>query len=515
MAGHLVSAQSPVPLTAPSNLTFVVVRIATLVVTALVFLPILGFTFNLATDDLFFIWLNPSIKNTSISGLVEIVASTNEAFNEFQPLPFISYWMDYALFGMQPYGYYLTQLILHLINVVLVFTVIQAVSGNRALAVIVGLVFGIHPLQADTVAMLNQRENLLATFFGLLAILSYVRWRASRSAWEYGLCAILFVMSLLSEASWVVLPVLLVFVDYYQGDVPSLAMLRNKAPLFAISALSVLLALYSQTSAGMTTPFLFGSLATQCRLIVMLFYDYVVSFFVPIRLSTSYTYRLADLYSWKMALAALTVGCLFILLLVRARKGLSSVVFGLSWFVVCLLPVIQIIPFQIVRADRYMYHSMIGLALVAGSVLLTVTGAPRRRWAFIVILSVIVLALAPLTSIHLQNYSTSVKYVHRFVQDQGWNPSAEALLGRVYFFRGRYEMAARLLRSAVAGEEEPRKSARRLELAEVYRKMGRLEDARAELQRVPADSPVKPKVSQLIREINRGLRGRSEQKKNE
>jgi hypothetical protein len=453
---------------------------AVLAVTAGIFSPTLGFNFNPATDDYHFILFNYLVKDTSAEGLYKILASLN-FFKEYQPITFLTYWIDYALYGMQSWGYYLTQIIFHLINVFLVFTLARRLWGSELLGLIAALVFGIHPLQVDTVAMINQRENLLAGTFGLLAMLSYVCWREEHRKWQYSLAFICFCLSLLSEASWVTLPLLLLVLDYARGESLVTPQILDKVPLFLVTAVFSLATMLSQSSSGMATPYHFGSLTSQLMLVCLVYADSFLSFLIPTNLSTAYIYSPMDLYSWHVAVAALILFVIGCALIMAFHKGWRSLFFGLSWFIVLFLPVSQVIPFQIVRADHYMYNCIVGLGIAVGSVAILAVGRRKKSEHAIAAILIITAAYAPLTFMQLEHYSTPFKYINRFVATQGWDSSAASLQARVHQFRKEYDLAAEQYNLAIDHEVEPTRSALRLQLGRVLMSLGRYTEAQQHL----------------------------------
>ncbi len=194
---------------------FVVAMIA---ITGGLFAPILGFGFNLATDDVLFVLQNPLIKDVSVRGLLAVATSAGHVYGEIQPISYISLWTDHALFGMAAWGYYLVQILLHAANVTLVYFFIRFVSGNTLIALATAMIFAIHPLQVDAVAMVNQRKTLLFTLFSLCSLLAYLRWETSGARSWYASALALFVLALLSKSSAVVVPLLLVLTKLVAAD---------------------------------------------------------------------------------------------------------------------------------------------------------------------------------------------------------------------------------------------------------------------------------------------------------
>lgn len=476
-----------------------------LIVTALAYLPLLQFGFNVATDDYFFILLNPKLQDTSLAGMVRILATMSTRYNEYQPVTFLTLWLDHALWGLRPAGYYAAQIFFHLVNVVLVFTFLRKLTGQGLLALITALLFALHPLQVDTMAMLNQRENLLSTALALGSLSWYLSWKRSGTWGYYGAAFLGYGLSLLADSPWLVLPVLLLAVDLYEEKPLSVGLLVEKIPFFCVMVLYALLTVSGQESAGMTTPYHFGTLESQIRLVLLICSDFVASFFFPFGLSTGYSYSPAELGSFRMLGAVILVAGLLILLLVSWKRRWRIICFGLLWFGICIAPFSHIVPYQIVRADHDMYHALIGLAVVTSAALVSGLKLENRRKGALLAVGAMSAGLAVLTLSQLQYYRTPYAYIQRFVDTQGWAPSAEILLARVHQFYGHYDAAERSLRKAIEHLNEPLRSGVRLSLADLYVRGGRFEEALAQVDFIPQDSPNGPAAARA-REAIRAMR---------
>ena len=448
--------------------TIILFLLVIILVTGASLIPILGFDFNLATDDYFFVLQNPLITDTSVTGFLKVITSTGPRYNDFQPVAFLSYWLDYALFGLRPAGYYATQIILHLITTALVFIVIQAITGNDLLALLTSLIFALHPIQVDTVAMINQRKTLLATMFSLLSIRSYLQWQKNRFNSRYVTAVVCFLLALLSKSEAVVVPLLLVLVDSCRTGRLRFSAFSHTVPFFVLAALFSLITILTVTSSGHIKPYHFGTAANQLLLIVLIYSDYLFSFIAPLNLSPAYSYNPMELMSWRMVVAGAVMVSWMALFVIAIRRKWQWITLGLLWFTICMLPTSQIIPTTNVRMDHYMYQGLIGLALMVSAEVVSMIGKKRERKFILPTVAALVVVLVPITMNHLEPYSSPVKYYERFVQTQGWSASAEAILARVYNIRGQYELAEKSYKKAIDHFLEPTKSSLRLELVGVY-----------------------------------------------
>ena len=150
----------------------------------------------------------------------------------FHPLAWLTLGFDFVLWGMNPAGYHLTNLVLHVLNAVLFFFLIieflrltsvvttdMDMLGIKVSAIVGALFFAIHPLRVETVSWISTRGDLLCGIFYLLTIIAYVRMNDKKSTinrrkW-FLLSILFFVFSLLSRAWGITLPLVLLILDFY------------------------------------------------------------------------------------------------------------------------------------------------------------------------------------------------------------------------------------------------------------------------------------------------------------
>src|SRR5579862_3115769 len=185
-------------------------------------------------DDSINLLENPAYRGLSAAHLRWMF--TTFRGGHYQPLSWVTLGFDYTLWGMQPRGYHLTNLLLHTANALLVFalarTLLRHAATPRAAedsrltfaAACAALVFAIHPLRVESVAWVTERRDVLSGFFLLLTVLAYVRMtdacRQERDAggrWRvwYGVSLGTFILSLLSKAWGMTLPLVLIVLDVY------------------------------------------------------------------------------------------------------------------------------------------------------------------------------------------------------------------------------------------------------------------------------------------------------------
>src|SRR5437867_4559767 len=315
--------------------------------------------------------------------------------SHYIPLTWMTHGLDYLLWGMNPFGYHLTSLLLHAANAVAFFFVVRRIlkralpgpsERGHALTVSAGvaaLVFAIHPLRVESVAWVTERRDVLSGLFYLLTILLYLRAceREARGRGRYWLSVAMFGCALLSKSMVVNLPVVLVILDVYPlrrlgGSIGwwSEAARRiyiEKIPFVLLAAAASAIAVMAQFSVHAAASL--AELSVPGRLAVS---AYGLSFYlwkmvVPVNLSPLYElpptvnpWAPPFFLSYGLVLAITAI----ILALRRRVPGLPA-----AWlaYIVVLLPVLGILQSgPQIAADRYTYLAGLGWAVLAGAGLL-------------------------------------------------------------------------------------------------------------------------------------------------
>lgn len=365
------------------------------------YLPALHNAFILWDDDKYIID-NHHIQQFDWT-LVQWVFSSTVQGN-WHPLTMLSHAVDYAVWGLNPFGHHLTSLLIHGLNtflvVILVIQLLQCrhdraipeslpPAAGRDLLIagaITGLLFGIHPLHVESVAWASERKDLLCGLFYLLAVLSHVTCQRkaaaeadTHSGFVGGFCwptAVFSLLALLSKPMAVTIPLVLLLLDWYPlqrfGSVPKFfRCCSEKLPLLAMSAVFAGVTIFAQKS-GTTEGYaelvpLWGRLLVAARSYTV----YLAKMVAPVGLSPFYPYpQLQEImpFSLSYLLPVLLFGglSLFLLRHFRNHKGLLAV---WGYYVMTLLPVIGIIQMgDQSMADRYSYLPSVGPFCLAGVV---------------------------------------------------------------------------------------------------------------------------------------------------
>jgi protein O-mannosyl-transferase len=385
-------------------------------------------------------------------------AFTTFAVGEWHPLTWLSHALDCQWFGLDPGAHHDTSLLLHTLNVVLLFWVLQAATGYAGRSAMVAALFALHPINVESVAWIAERKNLLSMFFFLLALGAY-RWYALRPRiGRYLVVGLLFVLGLLSKPQIITFPFVLLLWDYWPLQRMSFAddqsakpddrviptrsffwLLTEKLPLFALSAASGLM---TMAAARTDTEKILYPRHIRIETAIVSYMQYLRHAFYPAHLGVFYPHPGSMLRPWH-AYATLFILVAITALVFEARRRRYLLV-GWLWFVGTLVPMLGLQPVGYKGmqgiADRYAYLPFIGLFIMicwgVPDLFSNRLSATKRTWLTGLSLAVL-LALAVLTHRQLTYWSDNASLWSHTLQVTGPNWLAENNLGKILMSEGR------------------------------------------------------------------------------
>ncbi|HEY5998403.1 MAG TPA: tetratricopeptide repeat protein [bacterium] len=334
-------------------------------------------------DDTAYVVGNPAVRGITLDHVRS--AFTSLFVGNYAPLQIVSYMLDYELWGLQAGGFILTNLLCHAASAVLVYLLLARLHGGRAGALVGALVFALHPVQVESVAWVSQRKNVLAMLLFLAALHAYVRYRerdASRAGAWYAASLAAFILALLTKSVTVVLPLVLVALDFC---FPTRAGWRrrvgDKVPFCLAAAGIAVLALISQSPGlgGGRAGYWGGSLGSTLLTMAAVLVRYATMIVWPLHFSAGYAQGFKEGIDGEVALSAalLLATALAALHLLRRQRALG---FWVLVVIIGLAPVSQLVPLVTLMNDRYLYFPMLGVAGLAGGGLQAIAVAARPRW---------------------------------------------------------------------------------------------------------------------------------------
>ena len=296
---------------------------------------------------------------------------TTEAV-DYWPLTGTSFWIEWRLWGMKPFGYHVTNLLIHLASAGLIWAVLKRLSVPGA--AVAASIFALHPVNVESVAWIVQRKNVLSLFFFLLSGLWFLihdedsSRRVGRWYW-FSLAA--FVLAMLSKGSVAILPLALLLVVWWRHNRVTGRDLALTAPFFVIAVAFTLLNVWLQTR-HVAEAIRDVTLLERFLGAAAIVWFYLSKAVLPLGLVFVYpqwTITAADPRWWlPIATALAATG---ILIYYRQRPLGRGVLFAWLYFVIALVPVMGLVDVYFMRyslvADHYQYVAIVGVAAAAGA----------------------------------------------------------------------------------------------------------------------------------------------------
>ena len=439
-------------------------------VTAVVFVPAIGGGF-VNIDDPSYVQRNPLVLGgLSFSGIRH--ACTDVVFHNWAPLTILSLQLDTSLFGTAPWGYHLTNILIHAAAAGVLYLALARMTGAAGRSAAATLLFAVHPLRVESVAWIAERKDVLSVFFVAVALLAYERY-CRRPSWvSYGAVVAAMLASLLAKATAVTLPALLLVLDVWplRRVLDPVAfstagfsrvvnrIVLEKLPLVALAAAFAAITLATQQAAIRSeeaAPFV------QVRLpnAVVACGSYLVETFWPVGLHPAHEHGGNMRPPLGLVLASAAAIASGIIAAIRLRRDVPAVAAGLAWFFLALAPVIGLVAqqgFQS-RADRFTYVPHIGLMIAivwTGAWLLDRQRLGRTAGLALVAAAVIACILLDWRQIAI--WHDSVTLWRQVLVHEPKSALARMCLGEEWHDRGDFDRAEAEFRASLAIKDSTR-----------------------------------------------------------
>lgn len=335
-------------------------------------------------DDPAYVTENPHVR-AGITRKSLIWAFTTPHSGNWHSLTWLSHMLDCHLFGLKPFWHHLTSLLLHTASTLLLFWVLKKMTGALWPAAFVAAAFALHPLHVESVAWVAERKDVLSGFFWMATIAAYIRYAQRPGFATYLPVLLALCLGLMAKPMLVTLPFVLLLLDYWplgrlqlriqkvgqasqqtnsgalryrQSSITNLIV--EKIPLFVVVAVSSVITLIVQQSAGAMRFADYLPLNIRAANALVSYLSYIVKTFYPVHLAVFYPYP-KQLYPDRAALLLVLISA-FALLWIRRRPWMAV---GWFWYLGTLVPVVGLVQVgNQAMADRYTYVPVIGLFII-------------------------------------------------------------------------------------------------------------------------------------------------------
>jgi protein O-mannosyl-transferase len=454
------------------------VSLALAALTLLVYFQVHDFEF-VNFDDRETIVGNSHIQNGLTLAGIGWAFTSAYAANWF-PVTWISHMIDVQFFGLDSGWHHLTNVIIHVASVLLLFALLRRMTGKLWESAFVSFVFALHPLHVESVAWASERKDVLSAFFWFLTIWLYLNYVDRTDIRRYLLALAAFCIGLMSKQMLVTLPFVLLLLDYWPLKRSKSTLISRlvleKVPYLVLSAVASVIVFRVQHSAGAVLNVDSIPLATRAANAIISYAAYLGQFVWPSGLAMFYPYP-PSLPAWQIAGSAVILAGISALAI---RRPYLTV--GWLWYLGTLVPVIGLVQVgEQARADRYTYIPMIGISIMlAWGAAELIDRRPGMRFTVGVVATVVCAAWLAVSWSQIQYWRNSVALFEHAIASTDNNYIAHLNLGVVLAEQGRTKDALRHLYASV--EEKPNHGDAHDTLGAVLGQMGRTADAAEQFQ---------------------------------
>ena len=346
-------------------------------------------------DDDVYVYDNAEItRGLTVEGLKWFF--THSHAHLWHPLTTFSHMLDCQFYGLNPSGHHFTNVLLHNIAVVLLFLVLTEMTGSPGASAFVAAVFAIHPMRVESVAWIAERKDVLSAVFFMLTIGAYARYARAPTQARYITMSILLACGLMSKATFVPVPLVLLLLDYWplqrwRGVEDARKLIVEKIPLLFLSAAAALATMRVQTVTMASLEQL--SLLARFKNAAVSIVAYLRQTFWPSDLAIFYPHPHDQLNIFIVLGATLAI-VVITLAVILLRQKLPYAFVGWFWFLILLFPVLGIFQAGLqARAERFTYLPHIGISIGVTWTVVNATRTWRSRIGLVPLALAVVVAL--------------------------------------------------------------------------------------------------------------------------
>jgi protein O-mannosyl-transferase len=359
--------QKPTEAESASKLMLFVMCFALCLSTFAIYAQVAGHGF-VAYDDDQYVYENAHLKNGLTPSGVKW-AFTTFYYANWHPLTWLSHMLDYQLFGLNAGGHHVMNLLLHLGSVIILFIVFVKMTRKPWRSFIIAAIFALHPLHVESVAWISERKDVLSTFFGLLTLLTYVRYTVEPSKRRYAYVVLALTLGLISKPMLVTIPFVLLLIDLWPlkriSWPPNVNVLKKlvaeKAVLFLLIIPVSIFTFIAQQQYGAVASLVHLSFPARLGNASIAYVNYLYKAFLPLNLAVLYPIQTPSVQN---AIGAILLVLAITCAAVYWAKRRPWFLVGWLWYLGMLVPVIGLIQVGAQSiADRYMYLPLVGVSM--------------------------------------------------------------------------------------------------------------------------------------------------------
>ncbi len=383
----------------------------------------------------------------------------------YRPMISLFYFMDYQIWHENPFGWHLDSILLHILNVVLVYIFVSMILRSEKIGLLSAVLFCVHPIQAEVVNAISYRHAMLDAFFVLWAFIFYIKGKEVSPKWGralYVLSVVCYFLGVFSRESAVVFPVMLFLYDYFILGKKDVLLPREffRRYIWFYVVTVFFLFIYFFVFPNTALPdnqLLGGSLGWHVLSIALNFFRYLFWLIFPMFVNVIPPLYAPDISHtpFKETIICCLSFLAFVVLAVQCFRIEKKVLLFLLWFIVFFIPVSNVIPLANPVAHRFMYLPSIGVC-VLGGIFFEKILCEFRRLGYVLIVAMVLMSCSMTFSINML-WKNELRLFLALVRLYPENKKSHEVLGMAYFNLGLYQEAKTYLRKALEmGSTDPR-----------------------------------------------------------
>ncbi|MBK5273631.1 MAG: tetratricopeptide repeat protein [Desulfuromonadales bacterium] len=444
-----------------SKRNVIVLCIALVVITLAVYFQVGDHPFS-TFDDPSYVTDNVHISSGITGKNISWAFSSVEAAN-WHPITWLSHMTDAQIYGLNPRGHHLTNVLIHSISTVLLIFLLLRLTGSLWQSIFVAALFALHPLHVESVAWVAERKDVLSAFFWFVSLLFYAEYVVKHRPASYIFSLISFMLGLMSKPMLVTLPLVMLLIDFWPFDryvheehkqgqrqhFVIISLIKEKIPFFACSLISGIVTIYAQHEGGAVSSFESISLIYRIENAMIAYVKYIGKTVWPHDLAV--LYPLPSEFQFWQIICSLSFLLLVSIAVIATRLRFPYLLVGWFWFIVTLLPVIGLIQVgSQSMADRYSYIPSIGLFIIAAwGVPDLIRGMQHRDGILALVGSAVIFASVVLTWQQLRYWRDSISLYQHSLQVAPGSYSVHYNLGLALAEKGNLNAAIHQYHEAI------------------------------------------------------------------
>jgi len=457
MKGSKLDKQDVSQAIEPANRNVLLVLLALAIFTAIAYWPVTRHEF-VSYDDPRYVTSNEIVQKGFGPDSISYAFQSDDGGN-WHPLTWFSLMLDAELFGLDPSGYHVSNVVYHILTTLLLFIMLHSWTGALWRSAFVAGAFALHPLHVESVAWVAERKDTLSALMWVATCIVY-GWYARRPRLDtYLLLLVVFALGLMSKPMLVTLPFVLLLLDFWPLDRvklergstalrANLRLLWEKIPLFALVVLASYITIIMQRRSGAVMSTSMVNMGERASNALLSYMSYLGKMIWPTDLAVFYPYPSSfALVKVIGAIVFLLTVSVYSVLRLRRRPYLAV---GWFWFLGTLVPVIGLVQVGAqAMADRYTYIPLIGIFVVVAWGVVDLLGNRVKNSQLVLSGSLILILCLVGTRMQLRHWANDEALYGHAIEVTTGNFMMHHNLGKILEGKGRTDEAIKNYRAAV------------------------------------------------------------------